>query len=191
MHDPPVQSSTQSPPAPPQLIAHEIVLVQVCWQSPPGQSVIVQVPPVQSWMQSPEPRQLMEHEPAPEHVWWQSLAQVWLHAAPVAHALIQSPPGQVSVHVAPAAQPYWQSPLPGQVSVHAAPAPQAHAPPSHANPVVGRGAASAVPCASAPASPAPPPGDDVEPPHAARKKQAARRGGVRMPVHIREEGARA
>ena len=68
MHTPPVQSSMQLPPAPPQLIAHEVVLLHVCWQSPPGQSVIVQAPPVQSWMQSPEPVQLIEHDPAPEHV---------------------------------------------------------------------------------------------------------------------------
>jgi hypothetical protein len=105
----------QSPPL--QFIEHDVVFVHVCMQSPPGQSAIVQTPPVHSWMQSPDPVQVVEHDAAPLHVWWQSLVQLCEHVAPAAHE-------------------YWQSPF-EHVSVHEAPAAHAHTPASHAKPVEG------------------------------------------------------
>jgi len=57
---PPVQSTMQSP-EPGQLVVHDWVLVQVCWQSPPGQMSEHVEPDSQVYTQSPLPGHVPVH----------------------------------------------------------------------------------------------------------------------------------
>jgi hypothetical protein len=125
----PLQVSVQSLTQP--VILHDCEPVHVSVQSLPAQSR-EQEPPVQISVQSP-PGHCMEQSEL-VHVRLQSLSHASEHDAELVQVWTQSPPGHDSEHVEPAAQPYWQSPLPWQVSVHDAPAAQLHVPLAHAKP---------------------------------------------------------